>query len=190
MRRGCRRRWPLFACPFFALWRFWGLKCFSTLWPPCSFCACCHNEANFGEPFGRGSDCEKRTQFRESLGEVPIVENKPNFGELAGGWHTHRSTIPLFHHSSPMPVVRNKANSAQATRRTSTLWDKSYDELDTQPGSAKQSQFPTPCRSGDRRSRGQACKTKPISRRCRAGWDLGDEGRTCETKPIRREFEL
>jgi len=38
-------------------------------------------------------------------------------------------------------IVRSKANSAQATRRTSILWDKSYDELDTQPGSAKQSQF-------------------------------------------------
>ena len=39
-----------------------------------------------------------------------IVANKPNLKELAGGCNTEHSTILSFHYSSPMPVVRNKAN--------------------------------------------------------------------------------
>jgi hypothetical protein len=36
-------------------------------------------------------------------------KNKPNFGELAGAWNPHYSTIPSFHHSNPISVVRNEA---------------------------------------------------------------------------------
>ncbi len=46
----------------------------------------------------------------------PIVQNEPNFGELAGAWNTQHSTIPLFQHSSSMPIVRNKANLVQSCR--------------------------------------------------------------------------
>ena len=53
---------------------------------------------------------------------------------------------------SPMPLplgenVQNEANPSRAQQRASTLWTKSYDTLDTQRASSKQSQFP----------RGQPC---------------------------------
>jgi hypothetical protein len=42
----------------------------------------------------------------------------------------------------PGTSAPNKANPFGAIRRASTLWEKSYGELDTQETSAKQSQFP------------------------------------------------
>jgi len=38
------------------------------------------------------------------------MQNKPNLGESTNQWNTQHSTILLFHHSSPLPFVRNKAN--------------------------------------------------------------------------------
>jgi hypothetical protein len=43
--------------------------------------------------------------------------NKPNLGESAGGRNTQDSTILSFHHSSPIPIVRNKANFHRECRR-------------------------------------------------------------------------
>ncbi len=45
------------------------------------------------------------------------------------------------------PILRNKANSSRAIRRTRILWKKGYDKLGAQKTSAKQSQFP-PSRHG------------------------------------------
>ena len=64
------------------------------------------------------------------LGRRPFVRNEANFGRCG-----HRAPIiPIFHHSNPLPMVRNKANWAGANH-------------------AKQTQFLPFCRSGDRRSR-------------------------------------
>jgi hypothetical protein len=79
----------------------------------------------------------------------------------------HHSSIPLFQHSRPLPIVRNKAKLGQAgvsggqdvgtsagqmrqtnpigrraARGASPLWAKSYGELDIQRTSARQSQLP------------------------------------------------
>jgi hypothetical protein len=39
-----------------------------------------------------------------------IMQNKPNFGERAGGPNTQYSTILSFHHSRPVPIVQNEPN--------------------------------------------------------------------------------
>ncbi len=72
-------------------------------------------------PYGvttNGRNCAKRTQFPSGPRRAPerIVQNKPNSGGLAGGWNTHYSTIPSFHHSNPVPIVQNKANRARVVR--------------------------------------------------------------------------
>jgi hypothetical protein len=38
------------------------------------------------------------------------MQNKPNFGERAGGPNTQYSTILSFHHSRPVPIVQNEPN--------------------------------------------------------------------------------
>jgi hypothetical protein len=70
---------------------------------------------------------------------MPTAPNKANFP-----WADTSGRGPV---RSPRPAppgrsVRNKANSARATPRTSTLWKESCDELDPQKASAEQSQFP------------------------------------------------
>jgi hypothetical protein len=52
------------------------------------------------------------SNFRPSICcRRPIMPNEPNFKQLAGRGNTQRSTALLFHHSNPMPIARNKANS-------------------------------------------------------------------------------
>jgi hypothetical protein len=66
---------------------------------------------------------------------------------------TNRSSIPLFHRSSPMPIVQDRANPGGAG------W---AGALGTRGDCAKQSQFPAAPSGtglGDER---QMCKTKPI----------------------------
>jgi len=113
------------------------------------------NEAN------SAANRAKRTQ----LGG-PIVRNKANSPEAGrDGQGPAKSPMPAPRDQS----VRNKANSAQAAGRTSTLWKKTYGELNMQETSVKQSQF-APGRLGETLGRGrkcchgraQACKTKPI----------------------------
>jgi len=69
----------------------------------------------------------------------PMVRNKPN------SRRTKYPIFPPFHHSN-VPIVclscETKPIPPRAIRRTSTWWKKSYDALDTQKASAKQSQFP------------------------------------------------
>jgi hypothetical protein len=70
-------------------------------------------------------------------GAGPVVRNKAN---LPSAGRNRRGPA-----RSPAPLgqsVRNKANSTGATRRTSALWKKGYDELGVQKALAKQSQFP------------------------------------------------
>jgi hypothetical protein len=80
------------------------------------------NEPNFARAprNGRGragpprAKCAKRTQSGPAWAGPGTrwrkLQNEPNFGELAGGWNTQHSTILSFHHSGPMPIVRNEAN--------------------------------------------------------------------------------
>ncbi len=68
----------------------------------------------------------KQTQFLAPAGAVqghpgrpvpsaePIVQNKPNFGESAGGWNTHHSSILSAQHPKPMSMERNKANCGRS----------------------------------------------------------------------------
>jgi hypothetical protein len=85
------------------------------------------NEAN------SAANRAKRTQ----LGG-PIVRNKANSPEAGrDGQGPAKSPMPAPRDQS----VRNKANSAQAAGRTSTLWKKTYGELNMQETSVKQSQF-------------------------------------------------
>jgi hypothetical protein len=83
-----------------------------------------------------GTDYAKRTQFGPAwAGPGPRWAKdakRTQFRELAGGWNTHHSTIPSFHHSSPMPIVRNKANPGGAG------WDGASG---TRGARAKQTQF-------------------------------------------------
>ncbi len=109
-------------------------------------------------------------------------------------------------------VRRNKANwrrdqvSGIGGRRPDTRYLTPGPACETKPISpsaggavagrncAKPSQFPPPCRCGDRRSRGQACETKPIRVGIRfQGSGVSDltsdtrpltPARLCETKPI------
>ncbi len=97
-----------------------------------------------GRPELRRAKCAKRTQSPAS--EIP-----------------HRSSIPLSQHSSPMPIVqnkanfphtdgngrrppgssvRNKANSPRGSGRASALREKGYGEWNRQEASEKQSQSP------------------------------------------------
>ncbi len=69
----------------------------------------------------------------------PIVLNKANLpctGRQGRGLVGPESLPPLG------TIAPNKANSPRAMGRASTSWKKSYDELDTQRASEKQSQFP------------------------------------------------
>jgi hypothetical protein len=54
---------------------------------------------------------------------------------------THHSTIPPFHHSSPMPIVRNEANSREPRRTTSGWWDSGYESSRRFSRREKRSQF-------------------------------------------------
>jgi hypothetical protein len=68
------------------------------------------NEANLSiADWGQTCGGTPALQLATSGLRGPIVQNEPNFGEV-GRWNTQHSTILSFHHSSPMPVVRNKAN--------------------------------------------------------------------------------
>ncbi len=70
---------------------------------------------------------------------MPTAPNKANFPWAdTSGRGPARSPRP----APPGPSMLNKANSAGATWRASTLWKESYDELDLQKASAKQSQWP------------------------------------------------
>ncbi len=86
----------------------------------------------------------------------PIVQNEPNFRRAAV---SHHSSIPLFQHSSPMPVVRNKANFRMRQNEVNYCCGKWLREL-----------------WGTWRS----CKTKPISHR--AGWDGASGNRANDAK--------
>jgi hypothetical protein len=58
-----------------------------------------------GGPEARpGTNGAKRTQ-------LPGAGHRGGVGESAGGWNTHYSSILSFHHSIPMPIVRNEPNS-------------------------------------------------------------------------------
>jgi hypothetical protein len=96
-------------------------------------------------PSSPGQRSAHRTQYvaaGRAGAETPpisIASNKANFPWAdASGRGPVRSPRP----APPGPSVRNKANSARATWRASTLWKESYDELDSQKASAKQSQSP------------------------------------------------
>lgn len=82
-----------------------------------------------GQPKGFGetkpiwrTNRTKQTQFpplcrsgdRRSQGANRAKQ--PNFGESAGRRNTQHSTILLFHHSSPMPIVQNEPNSRRRRR--------------------------------------------------------------------------
>jgi hypothetical protein len=120
----------------------------------------------YGGPAGPARECLT----------VPIARNKANFPRVGrNGRGPARSPMPVPLGQS----VRNKANCSRATRRASTVWKKSYVELDAQKASVKQSRFPHgqpwgegrqggPCRRWD-----PSCETKPI------GGPLG-----VQTKPM------
>ena len=95
-------------------------------------------------PSSPGQRSARRTQYGAAgragaeTPPIPTASNKANFPWAdASGRGPVRSPRP----APPGPSVRNKANSAGATWRASTLWKESYDELDPPKASAKQSQF-------------------------------------------------
>jgi hypothetical protein len=82
----------------------------------------------------RGANCAKRTQFREVGRQV-----EPPY-----------STIPSFHHSNPMPIVRNEPNSARFGSRG--------------PGSMPRSRAGTPnLRRGECAKRTQFAACRPAA---------------------------
>ena len=124
----------------------------------------------------------KQTQFTDADGDGrgpakasaepplgPVAPNKPNLP--CTGRERCRTAGPDAP-PAPEAITPNKANASRAKRRASTLWKKSYDALDAQKTSAKQSQFPgsgqrwessfgVPPSGGSRESCGGAGSTLP-----------------------------
>ena len=92
------------------------------------------NKANLPSSRGNGRGLA-RSSMAAPLGQG--VRNKANSRTDRTGHGTARLPGPPVG-----PIVRNKANSPRAAWRASTLWNKSYNELDLQRASEKQSQFP------------------------------------------------
>jgi len=146
--------------------------------PNSSIADCGLRIADWAQTSGRATNRPKRTQFRASR-------------------DTQRSSIPLFHLSSPMRIVRNKPNLAPGVRKWAQAGRRG-------PNRAKRTQFPAvPGGTGPegRGTKGKCAKrtqfrpragirrrivqNEPNSRRGlgRGQWDEG-RGLSCKTKPI------
>ena len=104
------------------------------------------NKPNWADGAGpRSVKCAKRTQFRPSRPSTAL----------------HYSSVPLFHHSNPLPIVRNKANWPSGRRRAGRP---THEE--PRGNRAKRSQSARPGRVGRGLGAwdvGQMRKTNPIS---------------------------
>jgi hypothetical protein len=132
------------------------------------------------KPISEEVSSAKCQVLSETCKTNPISEGVPSVkfgaggsgGEFPAPSHIpHYSNIPLFHHSSPMPIVQNEPNFRERTGRGRVP------VVQTKP-----------IRRRPAISRGRLCETKPIAGR--AGWDEAagarDGGQMCKTNPIRR----
>jgi hypothetical protein len=124
------------------------------------------NEANLARPEAgpapHRTKCAKRTQFR--LVGLRRTECAKQTQFRPGMWprNLHHSSIPLFHHSSPIPIAPNKLNLARAKR-------------------AKQTQFGQSAKA----PADEICETKPnLGRMGHLGDTVPGRGRWRQTNPI------
>jgi hypothetical protein len=143
----------------------------------------------------------RQTPWIPHHSSIPLFHDSSYAADVPDGQGQSCETKPICPGSAaraarpppPGTSTPNKANSAGAVCRASTLWKKSYGEFDMERALAKQSQSldcgldtdlrrDAPCGLPPRTRAGRSCKTNPICLR------TGRQGRgwsqSCETKPI------
>ena len=191
---------------------------------PCSIL--CETKPIRRSPAGiRGADCAKRTQFAGSARKGQVVcdkrvmtngtcpgpgQNEANFRRRRAGRGPGDGDRGVLYKQSQFGEARPasggrlcKTNPIRRKRQggASSVWQKSYDELDLPVARAKRSQFPAGAARRDgwhrhpRRRRHPSCETKPICHGsasrvagCQGRKGCLRWGQACETRRARQKL--